>query len=208
MSSAAVVCVRYQGEIVLRNDDAKVYVEPGEIVVVRMGRTDHSQSLQLADKLMPVRVLGHDGLGQLLSPASGLEHFMPAPLAVLTFCRDDLGWYSRDIHERNVAWRGAEVPDEFQVYVEGELLRDSHSSEFEEVRDAALRLQERGALDVEVRFVERSRCLPKWWTTSIVVPLATAVREAFEGGVRKVYLDLPGRSMVRAGRQPCAGGKS
>ncbi|MEU5306423.1 hypothetical protein ACH4YO_40700 [Streptomyces noursei] len=155
----------------LRKNDVKVYVQPGDTVVVRLGWSEHTKILQVADKLMPVRILNMEGQGQLLSPASGLELFLPAPLDVMTFCQDERGWYSFDVHEVNVAWVGAVRPDQFHVYVEGRPHGELRSELFEEMRDEALRMRERGTADVEVRFVEQSRCLPKWWTTSTVVPL-------------------------------------
>ncbi|PNE43372.1 hypothetical protein [Streptomyces noursei] len=179
----------------------KVYVKPGDTVVVQLGWSQHACDMGLADRLMPVRILDRDGYGQLLSIASGLGFGLPNPLGWLSFHQDAGRWYSHDIYERCIVYSALVIPGRFYVYVGGEPRLDLSSLRFEEVRDVARSMQGSGFPDAEVRFVERSRFLPSWWTTSTTVPLDSTVREEFTGSFRFAFIDLPNRPGLFAGRQ-------
>ncbi|MFD4949173.1 hypothetical protein ACFWNT_43480 [Streptomyces sp. NPDC058409] len=179
----------------------KHYVQPCDTVVVKLGASECMMSMGLGGKLMPVRIL-ENGFGQLLSPESGHEHSMPNPLSWMSFYSDDTGSYSYDIHEIGVGRTVTHTTGRFYVYVDGKQLYGVQSLRFEEMRDEARTMHGRDIAGAEVRFVENSRCLPTWWSRSVVVPLDTEVRENSTGTFRDTWVDLPTHFNLFAGRYP------
>lgn len=176
------------------------YVQPGDIVVVKLGASECMMHMGLTDKLMPVRIL-KGGFGQLLSPASGREFSMPNPLGWMSFKSDKTGTFSYDIHEIGVSRTVTHTPGCFYIYVDGKQRYGVRSLRFEEMRDEARAMHERDIASAEVRFVEDSSCLPNLWSRSVTVPLGIAIREQVRGAVRDTWIDLPTHPNLFAGRR-------
>ncbi|MEV8601105.1 hypothetical protein AB0465_14640 [Streptomyces griseoviridis] len=178
----------------------KHYVKPGDTVVVKLGWSECMMSLGLAGKFMPVLILENDGFGQLLSVDTGREYSIPNPLGWMSFYKDDEGWYSRDVYETGASRTVTHTTGRFYVYVDGKQLYGVQSRLFEEMRDEARAMHERDIPSAEVRFVENSRCMPTWWSRSVVVPLDTEIREFDGPWYRDTWIDLPTHFNLFAGR--------
>ncbi|MEU2990064.1 hypothetical protein [Streptomyces sp. NPDC001758] len=177
----------------------KHYVQPGDTVVVKLGASECMQSMGLTGKLMPVYIL-RDGFGQLRHQETGHDYSMPNPLGWMEFYKDETGWYSYDVYEIGVSHTVTHATGRFYVYVEGRQLFGVQSPRFEEMRDAAREMHGRDIPSAEVRFVENSRCLPIWWSRSVVVPLDTEVRERAGRTYRDTWIDIPEYFNLFAGR--------
>lgn len=178
----------------------KHYVKPGDIVVVKLGASECMMAMGLSGKFMPVKILDQDGFGQLYDPETGHLISMPNPLGWMSFYKDNDGWYSHDIWETGLGYTVTHTHGRFYVYVGGKQLYGMQSQRFEEMRDEARAMHARGIPDAEVRFVENSRHLRPWWSSSVPVPLDTEIREQASDTYRDTWIDLPTHFNIFAGR--------
>lgn len=178
----------------------KHYVEPGDTVVVKVGASECMTHLGLVGKLVPVRIL-ENRYGQLLHPDDGRDDGMPNPLSWISgFYGDGERCYGTEVYEIGVRRTVTHTTGRFYIYVEGKQLWGVQSLRFEEMRDEARAMHARDIPSAEVRFVENSRCLPTWWSRSVVVPLDIEIREDVTRTYRDTWLDIPTHFNLFAGR--------
>ncbi|MGW0881272.1 hypothetical protein [Streptomyces sp. NPDC002671] len=178
------------------------YVKAGDTVLVKLGASECVTSMGLYNKFMPVRIMDEEkGFGQLLNPETGRDFSMPNPLGWMNFYQDDKGWHSYDVYEIGLGHTVTHTTGRFYVYVGGQQVYGVQSPRFEEMRDEARAMHERGIETAEVRFVENSRHLSFCWSRSVVVPLDTeSAFEKVSRTYRDTWIDLPTHNNLFAGR--------
>ncbi|MFI1408862.1 hypothetical protein ACH4Y0_02815 [Streptomyces sp. NPDC020707] len=180
----------------------KVYVNPGDTLVVKCAHSECMTHMELANKFMPVTIL-ENGYGQLRSPDTGGNFSMPTPLSwISSFYEDANGRYGTEVYETGVGHTVTHTHGRFYVYVDNRQMYGVQSLCFEEMRDAAREMHGRDIPSAEVRFVANSRFLNNIaWSHSVVVPLDTEIREHVTRTYRDTWIDLPEYFNLFAGRQ-------